>query len=82
MISNHNSSSAKVDGNVTIWDVEAYQTPTAALDKHRSQICAVANLKSQNMLITCGRDQLIAFWNLKDFSCAKVLVRILYDIFY
>ena len=25
------------------------------------------------MLVTCGRDQLIAFWSLKDFSCIKVL---------
>jgi WD40 repeat protein len=37
--------SGQVDGNVTVWDVESYQTPTAVLDKHRSQISAVANDK-------------------------------------
>ena len=27
----------------------------------------------QDMLLTCGRDMLIAFWSLKDFTCLKVL---------
>ena len=37
----------QVDGNVTVWDVESYQSPTAVLDKHRSQISAVANATKQ-----------------------------------
>ena len=53
--------------------MEAYQSPAAVLAKHRSQICAVANDKTRNMLVTSGRDQLIAFWSLKDFSCLRVM---------
>ena len=65
--------SGQVDGNVTVWDVESFATPTAVLDKHRSQISSIACEKSKNMLVTCGRDQLIGFWSLKDFTCLKVM---------
>lgn len=65
--------SGQVDGNITVWDVESYATPTAVLQKHRSQISSIVNKKNKNLLISCGRDQLIAFWNLADFSCLKVM---------
>jgi WD40 repeat protein len=65
--------SGQVDGNVTVWDVESFTSPTAVLDKHRSQISGIACEKSKNMLVTCGRDQLIAFWSLKEFTCLKVM---------
>lgn len=65
--------SGQVDGNISVWDVEVMQSPVAVLDKHRSQISAITAVKNKNLLISCGRDQLIAFWSLNGFTCLKMV---------
>ena len=75
-ISNNRIASGAADNTIKIWnDSEPYNC-IATLIGHTDIISSILQLKGQELLVSCARDQTLRIWSLINYQCITVINKV------